>query len=132
MNFLKNMSVCSPFRVYPLLTMHSTHDSNPVSAHDAFFSHRRIHICTPPSAIFENYVAEIRLDGMAIQLALWDTAYVSSFVCFCISTSHSSSLSLGGVYAAPLFHLPMIPQPSRCCDVYPFRAFFLAPSAPSE
>jgi hypothetical protein len=27
-------------------------------------------------AIFENYVAEIRLDGKAVQLALWDTAYV--------------------------------------------------------
>ena len=26
--------------------------------------------------IFENYVAEIRLDGKAVQLALWDTAYV--------------------------------------------------------
>ena len=25
-------------------------------------------------AIFENYVAEIRLDGKAVQLALWDTA----------------------------------------------------------
>ncbi|GAA5883076.1 hypothetical protein JCM3774_000569, partial [Rhodotorula dairenensis] len=24
--------------------------------------------------IFENYVAEIRLDGKAVQLALWDTA----------------------------------------------------------
>ena len=30
-----------------------------------------------PSAIFENYVAEIRLDGKAVQLALWDTASVS-------------------------------------------------------
>lgn len=28
------------------------------------------------TAIFENYVAEIRLDGKAVQLALWDTAYV--------------------------------------------------------
>jgi hypothetical protein len=28
-------------------------------------------------AIFENYVAEIRLDGKAVQLALWDTAYVT-------------------------------------------------------
>jgi hypothetical protein len=28
-------------------------------------------------AIFENYVAEIRLDGKAVQLALWDTAYVA-------------------------------------------------------
>jgi hypothetical protein len=27
-------------------------------------------------AIFENYVAEIRLDGKPVQLALWDTAYV--------------------------------------------------------
>jgi hypothetical protein len=26
--------------------------------------------------IFENYVAEIRLDGKAVQLALWDTACV--------------------------------------------------------
>ena len=29
--------------------------------------------------IFENYVAEIRLDGKAVQLALWDTAYVFGF-----------------------------------------------------
>jgi len=28
------------------------------------------------TAIFENYVAEIRLDGKPVQLALWDTAYV--------------------------------------------------------
>lgn len=26
------------------------------------------------TAIFENYVAEIRLDGKPVQLALWDTA----------------------------------------------------------
>jgi hypothetical protein len=26
--------------------------------------------------VFENYVAEIRLDGKAVHLALWDTAYV--------------------------------------------------------
>jgi hypothetical protein len=30
------------------------------------------------TAIFENYVAEIRLDGKPVQLALWDTAYVIS------------------------------------------------------
>ncbi|KAB5593736.1 hypothetical protein CTheo_2816 [Ceratobasidium theobromae] len=29
---------------------------------------------TLPTAIFENYVAEIRLDGKPVQLALWDTA----------------------------------------------------------
>jgi hypothetical protein len=29
------------------------------------------------TAVFENYVAEIRLDGKAVQLALWDTAYVA-------------------------------------------------------
>jgi hypothetical protein len=28
-------------------------------------------------AIFENYVAEIRLDGKPVQLALWDTACVA-------------------------------------------------------
>lgn len=28
----------------------------------------------PPAAIFENYVAEIQLDGKPVQLALWDTA----------------------------------------------------------
>ena len=30
------------------------------------------------TAIFENYVAEIRLDGKPVQLALWDTACVSN------------------------------------------------------
>lgn len=30
--------------------------------------------------IFENYVAEIRLDGKAVQLALWDTACVLIFL----------------------------------------------------
>jgi hypothetical protein len=29
------------------------------------------------TAVFENYVAEIRLDGKAVHLALWDTAYVA-------------------------------------------------------
>lgn len=28
------------------------------------------------TAVFENYVAEIRLDGKAVHLGLWDTAYV--------------------------------------------------------
>jgi hypothetical protein len=32
-------------------------------------------------AIFENYVAEIRLDGKPVQLALWDTAYVLVLLC---------------------------------------------------
>jgi hypothetical protein len=32
------------------------------------------------TAVFENYVAEIRLDGKAVQLALWDTAYVASII----------------------------------------------------
>ncbi|KAI0915222.1 hypothetical protein AcV7_008416 [Taiwanofungus camphoratus] len=33
---------------------------------------------SPSTAIFENYVAEIRLDGKPVQLALWDTACVPS------------------------------------------------------
>jgi hypothetical protein len=35
-------------------------------------------MCALLTAIFENYVAEIRLDGKPVQLALWDTAYVTS------------------------------------------------------
>lgn len=41
-------------------------------------------ICT---AIFENYVAEIRLDGKPVQLALWDTAYVLSSRILRLNTS---------------------------------------------
>ena len=37
--------------------------------------------CDPCVAIFENYVAEIRLDGKPVQLALWDTACVVLDVC---------------------------------------------------
>jgi hypothetical protein len=40
-------------------------------------AHKRI-------AIFENYVAEIRLDGKPVQLALWDTAFVLLFSFFSI------------------------------------------------
>jgi hypothetical protein len=36
--------------------------------------------CCGASAIFENYVAEIRLDGKPVQLALWDTAFVLALV----------------------------------------------------
>lgn len=36
--------------------------------------------CVCRVAIFENYVAEIRLDGKPVQLALWDTACVPCIV----------------------------------------------------
>jgi len=46
-------------------------------------------------AIFENYVAEIRLDGKPVQLALWDTACV--FPCrFCIGTGVGADDDDGG------------------------------------
>ena len=53
--------------------------SNPVSPFPA--PHRRIILNTLNAAIFENYVAEIRLDGKPVQLALWDTACVSKHSC---------------------------------------------------
>ena len=31
-------------------------------------------------AVFENYYIEIQLDGKAVDLALWDTAYVPPFI----------------------------------------------------
>ncbi|TFK45317.1 ras-domain-containing protein [Heliocybe sulcata] len=40
--------------------------------------------------IFENYVAEIRLDGKPVQLALWDTACVSPSPPSLLLTSHAS------------------------------------------
>lgn len=42
--------------------------SSPLTSHGRFI------------AIFENYVAEIRLDGKPVQLALWDTACVHYLV----------------------------------------------------
>ncbi|CAG7851155.1 SubName: Full=Related to GTP binding protein Rho2 {ECO:0000313/EMBL:CCA75121.1} [Serendipita indica DSM 11827] len=44
--------------------------------------------------IFDNYVAEIRLDGKAVQLALWDTAYVecSTLVCDLPGVSYDAEL----------------------------------------
>jgi hypothetical protein len=53
--------------------------SNPVSPFPA--PQRRITLNTLNAAIFENYVAEIRLDGKPVQLALWDTAYASKHSC---------------------------------------------------
>jgi hypothetical protein len=32
------------------------------------------------TVVFENYLAEIQLDGKTVQLALWDTAYVPLFI----------------------------------------------------
>ena len=45
-------------------------------------------------AIFENYVAEIRLDGKPVQLALWDTACVSLLSSFFFSFFYLSLFSL--------------------------------------
>jgi len=64
--------------------------SNPVSPSPA--PHRRIILKTLNAAIFENYVAEIRLDGKPVQLALWDTACVSKHFRI-TSLADSSSLS---------------------------------------
>lgn len=61
--------------VQPTTRDHSSHHS--LSASNlvrACFSSRLFPTLRRYSAIFENYVAEIRLDGKPIQLALWDTA----------------------------------------------------------
>lgn len=46
------------------------------------------------AAIFENYVAEIRLDGKPVQLALWDTACVD-FAILSVRLSHAYLASRG-------------------------------------
>jgi hypothetical protein len=45
-------------------------------------------------AIFENYVAEIQLDGKPVQLALWDTAGQEEYEVSCPFYSFRSSSSL--------------------------------------
>ena len=51
--------------------------SNPVSPLSV--SNRQVILNNLNTDIFDNLVAEVRLDGKHVQLALWDTACVSNF-----------------------------------------------------
>ena len=68
--------ICESPHPTPLTFTHYLR-SNPVSPHPV--SSRQVVLSTLKTAIFENYVAEIRLDGKPVQLALWDTACVPNY-----------------------------------------------------
>ena len=80
--------ICKPPHPAPLPFAHRFR-SNPVGPFPAPYC--RIILNTLNAAIFENYVAEIRLDGKPVQLALWDTACVSKRSC---TTNIADSTSL--------------------------------------